>query len=49
MYPLFNGDKIKKQEEAELLMAQDMKEIVEDMVEGIEDLVDAVKNLPKKK
>ena len=40
---------IKKQEEAELLMAQDMKEIVEDMVEGIEDLVDAVKNLPKKK
>jgi hypothetical protein len=40
---------VKREEEAEIQMAQNMKNTVEEMVDGLEDLVDAVKDLPKKK
>ncbi len=40
---------VKREEEAEILMAQEMKEIAEDMVDGLEELKDAVEALPKKK
>lgn len=40
---------VKREEEAEIQMAQQMKETVEEMVDGLEDLADAVKELPKKK
>ena len=53
---IFNGKEwnviygsVKKEQEAELLMAQEMKESVEEMIDGIEDLTDAIKKLPKKK
>ena len=40
---------VKREEEAEILIAQEMKDTIEEMVDGVEELVDAVKSIAKKK